>query len=51
MYVSLAFLVKDFAGANWERERERERERDKHKQQRAVGVVDVVGLKLHVYVS
>ena len=49
MYVSLAFLVKDFAGANWERERERER--DKHKQQRAVGVVDVVGLKLHVYVS
>ena len=47
MYVSLAFLVKDFAGANWERERER----DKHKQQRAVGVVDVVGLKLHVYVS
>ena len=45
MYVSLAFLVKDFAGANWERER------DKHKQQRAVGVVDVVGHKLHVYVS
>jgi len=40
MYMSLAFLVKDFAGAN----RERERERDKHKQQRAVGVVDVVGL-------
>ena len=49
MYVSLAFLFKDFAGANWERERERER--DRHKQQRAVGVVDVVGLKLHVYVS